>query len=154
MGLVRCVLIWAALQGGAFAAAAEPQGPGSIASAVPVEVAEVVSGGNWIDGAASGLFRTVTIQGVGPAETVQVYLQWVGSRSPVAPIEVISSLALREFNELQLASASVTLEGDDDGLARIVITGQDTDARATAPITFLASLPGVYKVVPPEAAPR
>jgi hypothetical protein len=120
----------------------------ALAAAVPVEVAEVVSGGSWIDGQASGSFRTITIQVAGNTELAQVYLQWIGSRSPVDPIEVISSLPLREFNEQALASASVSLEGDIDGAAKIVIAGQDAEARPVALLTFIASLPGVYKVIP------
>ena len=144
-------LIAATLIAGLASATAREQAT-ALAAAVPVEVAEVVSGGTWIDGQASGSFRTITIQAQGDTETASVFLQWIGTRSPVDAIEIIASLALREFNEQKLASASITLEGDVDGAAKIIIAGQDADARPAALLTFLATLPGVYKVVPPVPA--
>ena len=145
----RLILIAATLIAGPASAIAR-EAASALAAAVPVEVAEVVSGGTWIDGQASGTFRTITIQAQGNTEIATVFLQWIGSRSPVDAIEIIASLPLREFNEQNLATASVSLENDADGAARIVIAGQDADARPAALLTIIATLPGVYKIVPPD----
>lgn len=117
---------------------------------LPIEVSEVVSGGTWIDGQASGSYRTVTIQTFAPVEMAEVYLQWVGSRSPAEPMQIISSVPLREFNEQKLASASITLDAEADGVAKIVIAGQDSAGNAAGLVSFVAAGPGQYELVPPE----
>ena len=137
-------VVGAALAAGS--AIAEPDAAG-LAAAVPVEVTEIVSGGSWVEGTASGSFRTVTIQSYVPAEVAEVWLQWIGSRSPAEPVQIISSVPLREFNDQKLTSASVTLDGETDGTARIMITGQDSDQRAAAALNFLATKPGLYEPV-------
>ena len=122
----------------------------ALASRLPVEVSEVVSGGTWIDGQASGTYRTITIQNTVPVEAAEVYLQWIGARTPADPLQIMSSVPLREFNEQNLASASITLETEREGEVRIIIAGQDGDARPVELLTFLATTPGLYKRVPPE----
>jgi hypothetical protein len=126
--------------------------PASIAARLPLEVTEVVTGGTWVEGSASGTYRTVTVFTAAPTETVDVFLQWIGSRSPVDPLQILSSLPLREFNELKLTSASVTLDDEAEGRVKITIAGQDGNARAAAPITFIATKPGQYTVGVPEPA--
>lgn len=121
-----------------------------MAARLPVEVSEVVTGGTWTDGQASGSFRTVTIQTFAPVEMAEVFLQWVGSRSPVEPLQIMSSVPLREFNEQKLASASITLDIETEGAARIVVAGQDAGGRPAALLTFAAAAPGRYEVVPSE----
>ena len=134
----------------AQAALAQSEGLG-IAAQLPVEVPEVVSGGAWIDGTASGSYRTVTVQIFAPVEHAEVFLQWVGSRTPAEPLRIISSVPLREFNDKKFTSASITLEADADGSARIVIAGQAEDGRAVDLLEFSARQPGQYEVVSPRA---
>ncbi len=134
------------------AAYAQSEGMG-LAARLPVEVSEVVSGGTWIEGRASGSYRTVTIQTYTPVEVAEVYLQWIGSRSPAEPLQIISSVPLREFNEQKLASASITLDTEVEGAAKIVVAGQDAGGRAAGLLSFSATGPGRYEVVPSEAVP-
>jgi hypothetical protein len=122
----------------------------SMAARLPVEVAEVVSGGTWMDGQASGSYRTVTIQTFAPVEIAAVYLQWVGSRSPAEPMQIISSVPLREFNDQKLAAASITLDTEAEGVAKIVVAGQDAEGRTASLVSFIAAGPGQYEVVPSE----
>jgi hypothetical protein len=121
----------------------------AVAATVPIEVTEVVTGGNWVDGAARGVFRTVTVVTHDGGETAAVYLQWIGSRSPAGHTSIISNVPFREFNDQRLASASITLEADVDGAARIVIAGQDANATPTVLLTVIVSKPGEYQIVPP-----
>jgi hypothetical protein len=117
-----------------------------IATAVPVDITEVVAGGTWVDGTANGSFRTVTVQAAGDPEAAEVYIQWIGSRSPVDAVQIISNVGLREFNEQKAAWASVSLETETAGLATIKVTGQDSQSRPIGPIFFVATLPGVYRL--------
>jgi hypothetical protein len=116
---------------------------------VPIEIVEVVSGGSWVSGTQSGFWRTVTVMVSRPNDSSEVYLQWVGSRSPTAPLEIIASAPLREFNDLHLPSSSVALDSDMDGEARIVVTGE-TEGRQPTAMTFIARLPGQLEFVPGE----
>ena len=115
-----------------------------IASGVPVEIGEVVAGGTWIDGSASGSFRIVTVQISGDTERAEVYLQWIGSRTPVDPIQIITSVGLREFNDMKAAWASVAIDAETAGTAKVTVSGQDGEQQAIGPMTFIATLPGVY----------
>ncbi len=124
-------------------AQAETDGLG-IASRLPVEVLEVVSGGSWSEGTASGSYRTVTVQSAGNADSAEVYLQWIGSRTAASPLQIISSLPLREFNAQKLGSASVNLETEEEGVARISISAQDGSGK-TSTVMFVARLPGQYE---------
>jgi len=124
--------------------------PMGLASRLPVDITEVVTGGVWTNGTASGAYRTVTVQSYAPVETVDVFIQWVGSRSPAEPLQIISSVPLREFNSQKLTSASITLESEVEGIAKVVIAGQDAAGRSVALLTFVATMPGQYEVVPPE----
>jgi hypothetical protein len=153
MPSVRLLLVVASLGLGTGVLHAGPLSAG-IASAVPVDVTEVVAGGTWVDGAASGSFRTVTVLAAGDPESAEVYIQWVGSRSPVDALQIISSVGLREFNEQKAAWASVALETDAEGSATITVSGQDTQSRPVGPLTFVATLPGVYRVALPVAGPQ
>ena len=126
------------------------------AETVPINVSEVVSGGTWTDGAASGWFRTVTVQVPGEPEVAQVYLQWIGSRSPVEPVELLTSVPVSEFNGLKLPSASVSIEAETEGEARIDIVGQESANHPPATVTLIATTPGHYTIIAPVAqnAPR
>lgn len=119
---------------------------------VPIEVSEVVSGGTWTDGPASGSFRTVTVQVPGETDVAQVFLQWIGSRSPVEPIELLMSVPVSEFNGLKLPSASVTIDAETEGEVRIDIAGQPSEAQQSVIVVLVATTPGHYSVVPQPGA--
>lgn len=124
--------------------------PMETASQLAVEVTEVVSGGTWADGTASGSYRTVAVQTYVPVEAVDVFIQWIGTRGPAEPLQIISSVPLREFNSQRLTSASITLESEVEGIAKIIVAGQDASGRAAALVSFVATTPGRYEVMPPE----
>jgi hypothetical protein len=126
-----------------------------IVATLPVEVVEIASGGSWISGQSSGTYRTVTLLISQPEEVSQVYLQWIGSRTPAAPLQIIASVPLREFNMLKLSSASIVLDAEIEGQAKITITGPDAETGPPQTVVFLATDPGLYQPlsVPPPLAP-
>lgn len=125
--------------------------PAGLAASLPLEITEVVTGGSWVDGPASGSYRTITVQSAATAETSEVFLQWIGSRSPVSALQILSSVPLREFNDHKLASASINLDAEIDGRIKISVTGQDNNGRPET-LVFVATKPSQYEVVPPEKA--
>ena len=128
--------------------------PSSIVARLPVEVLEVATGGTWSEGsAASGSYRTVTLQSSADADRAEVFLQWIGTRTISGPYQIISSLPLREFNDKHWGSASVSLETEIDNEARIAIAAQDRDGKPTM-MTVIARLPGRYEVVIEPEAPE
>ena len=122
-----------------------------LAASVSPAIVEVVSGGSWIEGPASGIYRTVSIQVGGSQDRIEIYLQWVGARTPTGQTELIASLPLREFNEHHYASASVAIESQGDGKAGITITVPEGDAVAIKPMGFTAMQPGQYRLLAPNA---
>jgi len=135
----------------------------AVASQVPITVAEVVSGGTWTDGSANGVFRTITVQVPGNPqdrntqdrnlqdqsgdEIAQVFLQWVGSRTPIDPVELIQSVPVIEFNDLRMTSASVGFEAEGEGQVRVTITSQEeSDEKPPVTVVLVATTPGHYKI--------
>jgi hypothetical protein len=120
------------------------------AARVPIDVVEVVSGGNWDQGAARGFWRVVAIMVPDPTSSsiphCEVFVQWVGSRTPGAPFEIIAAAPLTQFNALGLASASVTLESESDQAGRIVVTGEGHDRLLTL-LAFVVRSPGDVALV-------
>jgi len=128
-------------------ARADPTPPPAVAAAVPPEVVEIVTGGGWRDGAASGFYRTVTIEAdTNGTERTLVFLQWVGRRTASGPVEVIASRALAEFNDKNHASATVVIESDDDGNGRIEVSAPDEGDEPENAVTVIATTPGHYRV--------
>jgi hypothetical protein len=123
------------------------------AARVPIDVVEVVSGGNWDQGAARGFWRVVTImvpKTVSPAVPhCEVFVQWIGSRTPGVPFEILTASPLTAFNTLELPAASVSLESDGNHGARVVVTGESTDGLLTM-LTFFVKSPGEVALVPVE----
>lgn len=132
-------------------ALAQTEGLG-IASQLPPEVLEVVAGGTWSEGSATGMFRTVTVQSEARTDIAEVYLQWVGTRTATSSTQIISSVPLREFNQKKLGSASVNLETETDGEAHIVIAAQDSEGHPSM-VTFIARMPGRYEMLGEPAEP-
>lgn len=88
----------------------------------------------------------------GESEWAQVFLQWIGSRSPVEPVQLLVSLPVAEFNALKLPSASVTIDTGTDGGTRIEITGQESEIGPPTTVTLIASTPGHYRIMPLTAS--
>jgi hypothetical protein len=159
---VGVVLVCLAMAGGVLPGSATAQ-PSSVdrAARVPIDVVEVVSGGNWVQGAARGFWRVVTVMVPNtvssPDSTTvspivphcEVFVQWIGSRTPGAPFEILSASPLTAFNTLELPAASVSLESDSNQGARVVVTGESTDGLLTM-LTFFVKSPGEVALVPVE----
>jgi hypothetical protein len=120
------------------------------AARVPIDVVEVVSGGNWDQGAARGFWRVVAIMVPDPTISAvphcEVFVQWVGSRAPGAPFEILAAAPLTQFNALGLTSASVTLESEGGQGGRIVVTGEGQDRLVTL-LAFVVRSPGDVALV-------
>lgn len=123
------------------------------AARVPLDVVEVVSGGNWEQGSARGFWRVVTIMvpNVTPGASAcsAVFVQWIGSRTHGAPFEILAASPLLQFNALEFPSASVAMENESEQGGRIVVTGEGPD-RVLTLLTFQINLPGDVVFLPAE----
>jgi hypothetical protein len=119
-----------------------------IAAALPVELTEVTSGGSWIDGTASGTYRVFVVIGGIPDEGAEVHIQWIGSRTPASPLQIIASMPIKEFNTLRLPSATISVDAEVDGEARVSIAGPETPGETPVVMSILAGLPGQYTRMP------
>lgn len=133
-------------------ATAQPS-PAERAARVPIDVVEVVSGSNWERGSARGFWRVVTIMvpSTPPANSphCEVFMQWIGSRTPGAPFEILAASPLVAFNALQLPSASVGLDIEGNREPRVAVTGEDRDGVLTI-LTFVVQSPGEVVFVPAD----
>jgi hypothetical protein len=129
------------------------RGPESLASAVPAEVAEVVTGGTWIDGAMAGTYRVVTVvSGTDRDYGARVYIQWLQVRADTGRSQLIRTVPVAEFNELVMPHAVVTLETEVENRAAVLIAAEDMKAGRSVLISVQAGPPGQY-VARPAAKP-
>lgn len=131
-------------------ALAQPSAADS-AGRVPIDVVEVVSGGNWEQGTARGFWRVLTVMVPdalsGTSPRCEVLVQWIGSRTSAAPYEIIAFAPLTQFNALGLSSASVALETEGERVGRVVVTGEDSNHVLTL-MAFQVRSPGFVVTMP------
>lgn len=127
--------------------------PEQIAQSVPVEVPEVVTGGAWTDGKASGVYRALVVLSGQKEAVSHVFLQWISVRPDTLVPEIAKTVAVKEVNDKKLPSAFITLQADKEGEAILIVTTIDPKTNNEQAIAFKATKPGVYQPTQPPKAP-
>jgi desulfoferrodoxin (superoxide reductase-like protein) len=142
IGALACTLALAALattanaQGGA-------KSPEQIAATIPTEVPEVHTGGSWQDGAAQGVFRTITVLSA-KENTAHVFIQWISLKADNPIPEIAKTVLIKEVTEKKMPNAFVTLEADKEGEATIIVASFDPATNKDVAVAFKATKPGSY----------
>jgi desulfoferrodoxin (superoxide reductase-like protein) len=128
-------------------ASAQAQGaaktPDQIAATIPTEVPEVHTGGSWQDGAAQGVFRTITVLSA-KDNTAHVFIQWIALKADNPIPEIAKTVLIKEVTEKKMPNAFVTLEADKEGEATIIVASFDPATNKDVAVAFKATKPGTY----------
>lgn len=138
----------------ATAALAQGRPPEQIAQSVPVDVPEVVTGGAWTDGKASGVYRALVVLSGQKEAASHVFLQWIAVNSSTLVPEIAKTVAVKEVNDKKLPSAFITLQADKEGEVILIVTTIDTKTNKEQTLAFKATKPGVYQPTEPPKAPQ
>jgi hypothetical protein len=132
---------------------AQAQSTDQMAMKVPLDVIEVVSGGEWTHDGASGAYRALVLLGqVGDAVQSSVYVQWIGTKGANGTLAIIRSVVIRDVNVRKFTTANVVIEGDTPNEATVIVTGVDPKTEQPVVLAYKATRPGMVEAIElPEA---
>jgi hypothetical protein len=144
--LFRTACIVALLVGGTLPAYAE-DAP-AVAAAVPIEVTEVVSGGNWTEGETTGVFRAITVTKHN-GETVQahVIVQMLEADKSGNVLKVAKTISVKEVEEKKLTNAFLAMDVENDNELTLVITSYDSEKDQDTSLLVKFDATGKYAIV-------
>jgi hypothetical protein len=128
-----------------------------LAESIPVNLADVVTGGSWSEGSQGGFYRAlVVMSGEGDKFGAKVFVQWlaISDESPVPTI--VKTVPIAEINGQGLANAALEFEGEDgkDNEMTIVVNSYDFEKEKDLVFQVKAQGPGTYNVQKaPDSAP-
>lgn len=128
-----------------------------MAMKVPLDVLEVVSGGEWRHDGGSGAYRVLVMLGqVGDAVQTSVYVQWIGTKSANSPLAIVRSVVIRDVSIRKLQAANVAIESETENQAVIVVSSVDPKTDKPIVLAYKATRPGVVETtdVPENYKPK
>jgi hypothetical protein len=144
--LFRTACIMAFLAGGTLPAYADDVP--AVAAAVPIEVTEVVSGGNWTAGNATGVFRAITVTNHN-GETVQahVIVQMLETDKTGKVLKIAKTIPVKEVEEKKLANAFLAMDVENDNELTVIITSYDSEKDQDTSLLVKFDATGNYAIV-------
>lgn len=144
--LTRTVCVMALLAGGA--GFAQAQDAASLASSVPTEITEVVSGGNWSQGETTGTFRAVAVtKQTGDATQANVIVQMLSTEKGGTVPKVVKSIPVKEVTDKKLSNAFLAMDVENDNELTLIITSYDSDKDQDASLLVKFDNTGKYQIV-------
>jgi hypothetical protein len=128
-----------------------------IAAAVPIDIPEVVSGGEWQDGGSIGAYRAVVLLApLGNEAQALVFVQWIGAKDANSPLDIVQNIAIKDVSDRKLPMASIAIEAEKENEAIIIVTSADPKTQAPIVLAYKATKPGVIAptAVPDEYKPQ
>lgn len=128
---------------------AQAQDAGKFAAQIPAEVTEVVTGGTWTDGDASGVFRgiVVTAPTGKDASQASVIVQWLSVDKSGAAGKVVKSVAVKEVSDKKLQNAFLALDAENENELTLIITSYDAQKDEDASMQVKFNVKGEYEIV-------
>ncbi len=135
---------------GLSGAPAFAQDPLKSASAVPTDVSEIVSGGNWSEGDNSGVFRAIVVTTTsGDTSQARVVVQMLSfEKSSPAP-KITKSIAIKELDEKKLPNAFLAMDVENDNEMTLIITSYDAEKDQDTSMMVKFDSTGKYEILPP-----
>lgn len=119
-----------------------------IVETIPTEITEVVSGGSWSEGDASGEFRAITItEQVGSTTQASVIVQMLAIDKATSARKIIKTVPLKEVNDKKLESAFLTMNVESDNELKLNITSYDSEKDQDTEMTVKFASTGKYEIL-------
>ena len=136
-----CAMIFASCACCPPASAEEPE---KLAAAVPVEVSEVVSGGTWSEGAASGTYRAMV---VASGQQANIVVQMLAADAGSTAVKVVKSVAIKELTEKKLPNAYLAMDAETENGITLIVTsyGGGSDQDTALHVKFDSA--GAYRIL-------
>ena len=144
--LIRTACIVALLAGGTLHVYAE-EAP-AVAAAVPIEVTEVESGGNWTEGETTGVFRAITVtKHNGETVRAHVIVQMLETDKSGNVLKIAKTVSVKEVEEKKLSNAFLTMDVENDNELTLVINSYDSEKDQDTSLLVKFDAKGNYAIV-------
>jgi hypothetical protein len=155
---IRCVLLLSLLMpvsGAAFADDLE-----QLASTVPTDVTEVVSGGVWTDDGTTGYYRAMVITPGASRQVANVVVQMLAVEKSDATPKLKKSVVIKEVADQKIGNAFLAMDAENENEMTLVVTayGSGTEQDTAFHVKFDAKggyqlLPGAAEEAPADSDP-
>lgn len=120
------------------------------AAAIPTDVSEIVSGGNWSEGETSGVFRAVVItSSVGQSSQARVIVQMLAFEKANPLPKIVKTIPVKEVEEKKLPNAFLAMDVENDNELTLIITSYDAEKDQDTSMLVKFDGTGKYEIVPP-----
>lgn len=140
----------------AYAMPAAAQDAAKSAGAVPTDVSEIVSGGNWSEGETSGVFRAVVVtSSTGQSSQARVIVQMLAFEKANPLPKIVKSIPVKEVEDKKLPNAFLAMDVENDNELTLIITSYDAEKDQDTSMLVKFDGTGKYEIVtaPKEEAP-
>jgi hypothetical protein len=118
------------------------------AAQVPTDVSEVVSGGNWSEGEASGVFRAVVVTTTeGQASKARVVVQMLAFEKGNPLPKIAKTIPVKEVEEKKLPNAFLAMDVENDNELTLIITSYDAEKDQDTSMMVKFDGGGKYEIV-------
>jgi mevalonate kinase len=129
-----------------------------LVSALPAQIPEILTGGNWSNGDIGGVYRAVVVlskadgRKTTPVNTppaaerkAEVFIQWIAYENGKATAKIVKTVSIKEFNEKQLRHAFLAMDTLKDNEMTLLVTSYDETADKDISVSVKATVPGKYE---------
>lgn len=118
-------------------------------AAVPTDVSEIVSGGNWTEGDSSGVFRALVVTtSDGQASQARVVVQMLAFEKGSPAPKVAKSVVVKEVEDKKLPNAFLAMDVENDNELTLIITSYDAEKDQDTSMMVKFDSAGKYQVLP------
>ncbi len=118
-------------------------------AAVPTDVSEIVSGGNWSEGDNSGVFRAVVVTtSDGQNSLARVVVQMLAFEKSNPLPKVVKTIPIKEVEDKKLPNAFLAMDVENDNEMTLIITSYDAEKDQDTSMMLKFDGTGKYEVMP------
>lgn len=119
------------------------------AGAVPTDISEVVSGGNWSEGENSGVFRAMVVTNTdGQVSQARVVVQMLAFQKGGAAPRIAKTITVKEIEDKKLPNAFLAMDVENDNELTLIITSYDAEKDQDTSMMVKFDSAGNYQVLP------
>ena len=118
-------------------------------AAVPTDVSEIVSGGNWSEGDNSGVFRALVVTTTdGQTSQARVVVQMLSFEKSNPLPKVAKTIPIKEVEDKKLPNAFLAMDVENDNELTLIITSYDAEKDQDTSMMFKFDATGKYELMP------